>query len=417
VRGYPRDAGEGTDGELRSPLDGEPLFAAFFHSSAHAMALTRTSDGVVVAVNDAMTQLFGYARDDVVGRSAADLGVRPTSEGRKAAVVDLRAGKLLEDIELRIPARDGRTFSVSASAQLLEDAGEAYLHWVLRERSQSRVVAEALSSAVSEQDAVPLLEAVLDAAPVAIALYDRLGRCIRVNAQLRNGPGGYPTGKLITDTHPQLAPLVDAVFDTGQALYNSELRGDPGGRGGGSGWWLVSYLPVHVEDGTLVSVGVVAVELTERKAFEQALLESERRLRQLLETMELAAVMTNIDGEITFVNDHLLGLTEFPRDELLGRRWVDTLAVPGREADNVRFHGRLQECACARTWGWTRRRSGCSWRAASSRWSPRSDGARSFASAFHWRTSRAGRRRNGTAAADRSARGRNHAGSTSGTSR
>jgi len=59
--------------------------------------------------------------------------------------------------------------------------------------------------------------------------------------------------------------------------------------------------------------------------------ESERRFRELLETVRLVAVMLDTEGSITFCNDSLLRLTGWSAAEVMGRSWFD-LFLP----ENVR---------------------------------------------------------------------------------
>jgi PAS domain S-box-containing protein len=62
-------------------------------------------------------------------------------------------------------------------------------------------------------------------------------------------------------------------------------------------------------------------DITRRKEVEQALRESERRFREMLERVRLLAVILNDRGEIVFVNDFLLECTGWTREEVVGRDW------------------------------------------------------------------------------------------------
>jgi PAS domain S-box-containing protein len=65
-----------------------------------------------------------------------------------------------------------------------------------------------------------------------------------------------------------------------------------------------------------------------RKQAEETLRESERRLSSVLGTMSLIGVMLDSEGRIIFCNDHLLNLTGWTRDELLGQNWFDYFLPP-----------------------------------------------------------------------------------------
>ena len=73
-------------------------------------------------------------------------------------------------------------------------------------------------------------------------------------------------------------------------------------------------------------------DVTAQKQAEVEMRESDRRFREMLERVHLIAVMPDRDGRITFANDHLLALTGWSRDQLLGRNWFETFTP---SADNA----------------------------------------------------------------------------------
>jgi PAS domain S-box-containing protein len=68
-------------------------------------------------------------------------------------------------------------------------------------------------------------------------------------------------------------------------------------------------------------------DVTARKRIEDALRESERRLRATLEASNLVAVALDPDGVITFCNEGLCAVTGWGRDALLGHNWFE-LCMP-----------------------------------------------------------------------------------------
>lgn len=60
---------------------------------------------------------------------------------------------------------------------------------------------------------------------------------------------------------------------------------------------------------------------------EEALLESERRFREILENVHLIALGIDVQGTITFCNDFLLEMTGMSREEVVGKDWFK-LFVP-----------------------------------------------------------------------------------------
>lgn len=57
--------------------------------------------------------------------------------------------------------------------------------------------------------------------------------------------------------------------------------------------------------------------------YTEALQESEKRFRDILESIDLVSVMLDSEGKVTFCNDFLLDLTGYERQEVLGANWFE----------------------------------------------------------------------------------------------
>lgn len=65
----------------------------------------------------------------------------------------------------------------------------------------------------------------------------------------------------------------------------------------------------------------------QRNSATVALLESEKRYRELMENINLIAVLLDVNGKVTFSNPFLLALTGFTPEEMIGSDWFD-LMIP-----------------------------------------------------------------------------------------
>jgi len=77
------------------------------------------------------------------------------------------------------------------------------------------------------------------------------------------------------------------------------------------------------EDGSTRKVIGTAQDITERKEAEIAYKRSENKYHLVLETIKLAALSLDKDGNITFCNQYLANLLGYEQRDLLGRNWLD----------------------------------------------------------------------------------------------
>jgi signal transduction histidine kinase/CheY-like chemotaxis protein len=96
---------------------------------------------------------------------------------------------------------------------------------------------------------------------------------------------GRKVSGIVPQIWPRLAPLFQEVLRTGEAVAGVEITGETDAQPGVPRHWVVSYYPVQVEDdGHVIGVGVMAIEVTERVR-----LESHLRQSQKLEAVGLLA--------------------------------------------------------------------------------------------------------------------------------
>lgn len=85
-------------------------------------------------------------------------------------------------------------------------------------------------------------------------------------------------------------------------------------------WNELSIVPISSPYGGARFLGIQR-DVTARKQTEDALRESDRRFRDMLENVALIAITLDLQGRVTFCNDHLLQLTGWTREQVLGCDW------------------------------------------------------------------------------------------------
>ncbi len=88
----------------------------------------------------------------------------------------------------------------------------------------------------------------------------------------------------------------------------------------------------------------IAVDISDRKMAEKALLVSERKWRNVLVNVPQLGITLDTQARIVFVNDYFLNLTGWKKNEVLGQNWFDMfIPEPVREEVRTVFHAVMRQ--------------------------------------------------------------------------
>lgn len=151
--------------------------------------------------------------------------------------------------------------------------------------------------------------------PIALAVFDRGLRFLRVNDELSkfNGiPAEAHIGLTIREVAPDFASAAEdhlrKIFQTGEPISHVELQGGAPTNPGAMRTWLCSFYPLRADDGTVSSAVALCVDITVRKQAEQALIQSEGRNRDLVEHSIYGISRVAADGSFLDENPAILSI-------------------------------------------------------------------------------------------------------------
>ncbi|MCW5312498.1 PAS domain S-box protein [Nostoc sp. KVJ3] len=195
------------------------------------------------------------------------------------------------------------------NARLYRDIHQALIHY-----------AESLS----------LLDALLEAAPVAVCFLDRELRYIRINQVFADINGltieehlGQKFGEVLPAMAAELEPQLQRVLDTGDPLLNVEISGETRGQPGRYGYWLGNYYPVNNPMDETVGIGIILADVTAAKQTEVALRESEERFRTIFNQATVGITVLALDGQFLQVNPAFCEITGYSVEELIELSFQD----------------------------------------------------------------------------------------------
>ncbi len=274
--------------------------------------LTRDELGVIVSVDEAVTEMLGFSAQELVGCSVLDL-VHPEDRARAAdSLAARRPGGRAQpggaSVRLRHRRRDGSWTWLEASSELEAASGGTLARTRLIDVTDEVDALERLqASQRSSARALSLLEALESSAPIGIAFLDAELRFARVNdtfAALAGRSRDELLGRRPAEVSPgawgELERVRGEPAHRREPLVNLELGGTLEATGRPF-TWLVSSYPVEVE-GELQGFGVLLVDITERK-------EAEERQRQLARAA-IGALATTSERRDPYTAGHHRGVAE-----------------------------------------------------------------------------------------------------------
>ena len=250
--------------------DSERQLAAIVTSSQAAIVST-TLDGAITSWNAAAERLYGYAAKEMLGQSVRRLLPAKRQNDETAMLARVAAGETTAQFEATRLHKNGSTVEVSVTVSPIHDRdGKVVgLSGIARDITASKQAEEALRDRLSE------IEAIYNNTPVGLALLDRDLRYIRINAALAemNGvPAADHIGRVVWDVVPAMRdasePHIHHVLQTGD-LVRHEVSGESPKPPGIIRHWDKTFYPLRRPDGSIVAIGVMVEEITQRKRAEE----------------------------------------------------------------------------------------------------------------------------------------------------
>jgi PAS domain S-box-containing protein len=314
----------------------EEKFRHLLESAPDAMVIVDT-DGRIVLVNAQMEKMFGYRRDDLLGKPVEMLiperfrGNHGAHRARYSDAPSVRSmGRGLDLFGLR---KDGTEFPIESTLSPMESEGRVLVSSAIRDVSEQKRLADELRQAHTHTRG--LIESNID----ALMTTDPLGIITDVNRQMCQMTG-HEREKLIGTafknyfTEPRRAEdgIRKVLAEDRVTNYELTMQSKTGHQ------TVVSYnaTTFRGEDGRLRGVFAAARDITDQKSLEEELRQTQNYTRGLIEASVDALVTVDPEFRVTDVNEQTVRMTGYSREELIGSPFPDYFTDPVRATTGVR---------------------------------------------------------------------------------
>ncbi len=274
----------------------EQKFSKAFRQSPMALSLTGAKTHCYIDVNETFERLSGYARVDLIGKSALEVAPWLDPAERSGLTRRLLVEGFLRDVECECRTKDGGILIGLGSAELIEIDGEPCVLWVVADITERRRAEEAL------QESEKRFRLVANTAPVMIWMSGPDKLCTYFNnpwleftrrtIELELG-SGWTQG-----VHPEdLKACLDTyttAFDRRESFkmeyrlrrYDGQYR-----------WLLDQGVPRFLDDGTFAGYVGCCLDISDQKEAAASLVELGGRLIQA-EEVERARIARELHDDI-----------------------------------------------------------------------------------------------------------------------
>jgi PAS domain S-box-containing protein len=227
-------------------------------------------NGYPLVIRTGTSELIAEVDEEILAAGAENAAemekLRSLNIGSHACVPLKARGRVMGSITC-FTSKLGRRYSAEDMA-MLEDLA----YRVAIALDNARLYTEAQQALSQTARSFALIDALLEASPLAICFLDTEMRFIHINQVLAELHGlsaeqhiGQDFRELLPESAAKFAPIIQQVLETGQPVLNVEISGEPPGKPGTLGYWLANYYPVKNDRGEIIGVGLIITDITAAK--------------------------------------------------------------------------------------------------------------------------------------------------------
>jgi PAS domain S-box-containing protein len=303
----------------------EEKFSKAFYTSPDAIGITRLKDGVYVEINEGFTKISGYTPEEIVGRSVLpdDLGIWVNIEERTKFVKNILDNTGVNSLETFFRIKDGSIRTGLITGNIIELEGEPCILTIVRDVTDQKRSEEALRS--SEER----FRGIADNIPgIVFQSFARINGEIGlyyVSEQSKEllGLDNKPLSNYLLrfaeqNTPDDYAKFLQSINQAVQSFSKWDFEGKFTRPDGKILFFKGIAQPRYVND-EMIFDGVL-LDITQRKQFEEALLHSQERFRQVSETAKEWIWEIDRDGIYSYSNSVVEKILGYKPEELVGKK-------------------------------------------------------------------------------------------------
>ena len=133
--------------DLSAEQEAQQRFERLFRNNPALMALSLLPDRRFTDVNDSFLKTLGYSKDEIIGKTSAEIGLFPKKEQQEVVAEKLRLNGRIVDFELEIKNKNGMISYGLFSGEVIKSQGQEFFLTVMlniteRKTAEQRLISE-----------------------------------------------------------------------------------------------------------------------------------------------------------------------------------------------------------------------------------------------------------------------------------
>lgn len=301
-------------------IESEEKFRTTFLTNTDASYIGTIEDGVIVEVNNAFVDVFGYSRDELIGKTSTQLNLYKNPSDRALMLSELTHNGYFKELEFEARRKNGELFIVSFSGNIIMLKNKQHLLGVIRDISEKKRTLETLKKNKKQIDQL------LENTDQGIYGIDKNGCCTFIN---RAGLAlfGYTLEEcldknmhnLVHHSHSDGTPYRAEqcpIFQAKESGVGCRIENDILWRKDRT-YFHAEYSSYPILEGNVISGAVVTFsDISDRILKDAKLLQ----LSKAIDQASASVVITDTSGVIEYVNSACTHKTGYTREEMIGKK-------------------------------------------------------------------------------------------------
>jgi len=289
--------------------DEETLLKVLAEEAAVGVCIMQ--DGKIRYFNSNFPLAIGYTADELLGKDSLDIVVPEDREMVRENTIKMLKGELVSPYQFRVIHKDGSIRWIMSAVKPVQYRGRRAVLGNYMEITDRKEMEEVLKE--SEEKYRELANSITD---VFFAMDEHLrytywNKASEILTGIRSKEA---IGKSLGEIFPDTPGIRNAEKMYRDVLKTQQPRAFVANFNGNGRHYIFEISAYPSRGG----ISVFVKDITERKRAEEALRQSEERYRTILEEMGDGYFETDLAGNLTFVNDAMIRLLGYSKEEIMG---------------------------------------------------------------------------------------------------